>query len=132
MKIYLDVDETILNNDYRNIRPANYLKEFLENILSKHDVYWLTTHCDGDASVPVWYLRRYFSEDLINLVSKIKPTSWKVLKIEAINLDEDFMWFDDTLMQTEEKMLREKGKLDSFVLVDIDKNPDFFKDYLEI
>ena len=140
MKIYLDIDETILDNTvsigkdgFMSARePVPYLKEFLQHVLKNHDVYWLSAHCDGDATVPVFYLSNIFPSDLIELIIRIKPTRWNIRKIEAINLDEEFLWFDDTLMDSEEKILREKGKLDSFVYVNIEKNPDYLKDYLNI
>ncbi|OGC45365.1 hypothetical protein A2V49_00710 [candidate division WWE3 bacterium RBG_19FT_COMBO_34_6] len=138
MKIYLDIDETILRNDLKVTEhgwvfaggPAAHLKEFLKNILKRHDVYWLTTHCDGDPSVPVLYLSKFFDEELMQLIIKIKPTRWKNMKVEAINLDEDFLWFDDCLFDTEKKILENAGKLKSHVMVNLDKNPDFYKDFL--
>lgn len=132
MKIYLDIDDTLIHTDLFNMRPANYVREFLTNIVNKHDPYWLTTHCDGDASRPVFYLAKIFPEELIPIIMKIKPTTWNVNKIEAINLDEEFMWFDDILEDTEEKLLISKGKRDSHIMVNLDDNPDFLKDYLKI
>src|SRR3989344_5197945 len=121
MKIYLDIDDTLINTDMYNMRPANHLKEFLEHMLENHDVYWLTTHCNGDATVPVSYISRFAPQEIVNLVVKIKPTSWSILKTEAINMDEYFLWFDDTLSWGEEKALREHDKLTSYVKVDLDK-----------
>jgi len=139
MKIYLDIDETILNNtvvtedgitQLKSI-PANHLKEFLTHILNNHDVYWLTTHCNGDASDPVLHLSKYFDNDLMDLVIRIKPTRWKHRKIEALNLEDDFLWFDDVLLSSEEKEFKEAGKLDNFVLVNLDENPDILKEWIE-
>jgi len=132
MKIYLDIDDTLIHTDLFNIRPANYVKEFLTNAVNNHDVFWLTTHCDGDASRPVFYLAKILPEELIPLIMKIKPTTWNVNKIEAINLDEEFMWFDDILEDPEEKLLLSKGKRESHIMVNLDDNPDFLKDYLNI
>jgi hypothetical protein len=130
MKIYLDIDDTLIHTDLFDMRPAKHLKEFLTHMLNNHDVYWLTTHCDGDATVPVAYLGKFFPEDLMELIIKIKPSSWKTFKIEAINLEDDFLWFDDVLMQYEEKVLKEADKLDSHIKVDLDKDPDFLSKYL--
>ena len=130
MKIYLDIDDTLINTDMYNMRPANHLKEFLEYMLENHDVYWLTTHCNGDATIPTTYIGR-FVPDLVPLVMKIKPTSWSILKTEAINMDEDFLWFDDTLSWGEEKALKENNKLSSHVKVNLDSNPDFLLDSLK-
>jgi phosphatidate phosphatase APP1 len=62
MKIYLDIDDTLIHTDLFNMRPANHVKEFLTNVVNNHDTYWLTTHCNGDASVPVFYLSKIFPE----------------------------------------------------------------------
>lgn len=132
MKIYLDIDDTLIHTDLFNIRPANYVKEFLTNAVNSHDTYWLTTHCNGDPSVPVFYLSKIFPEQLMPLIMKIKPTSWDMRKIDAINLDEDFLWFDDVLMDSEEKLLISKGKRGSHIMVNLDDNPDFLKDYITI
>ena len=140
MKIYLDIDETILYNTTEKegnmmclkSYPAKYLKEFLKNALERHQVYWLTTHCDGDATVPVLYLSKYFDQELMDLIIRIKPTRWANRKIEAINLKEDFLWFDDVLLGTEEKELKEAGKLQSYINVNLDKNEDFWQDWLKI
>lgn len=132
MKIYLDIDDTLIHTDLFDMRPAKHLEEFLTHMLDNHDVYWLTTHCDGDATVPVSYLGKFFPKNLMDLIIKIKPSSWKTFKIEAINLEDDFLWFDDVLMQYEEKVLKGVGKLDSHVKVDLDEDPDFLKNYLEV
>lgn len=132
MKIYLDIDDTLIHTDLFNVRPANHVKEFLTNIVKKHDTYWLTTHCNGDSTVPVLYLSKIFPEELMPLIMRIKPTRWEMRKIDAINLDENFLWFDDVLMDSEEKLLNEKGKRDSHIMVNLDDNPDFLKDYLNI
>ncbi|MFC1755779.1 hypothetical protein ACFLZK_00085 [Patescibacteria group bacterium] len=139
VKIYLDIDETILNNTvettdkgtYLKSYPAKHLKEFLTHVLNNHDVYWLTTHCNGDASDPVLFLSKHFDQDLMDLVIKIKPTRWNKRKIEALNLEDDFLWFDDVLLSSEEKEFKEADKLDSFVLVNLDKNPDFWLDWTD-
>lgn len=131
MKIYLDIDDTLINTDYRNTRPAKHLKKFLEYMLNNHDVYWLTTHCNGDATVPVSYLSRFVSPDIIPFIMRIKPTSWNILKTEGIDMSEDFLWFDDTLSWGEERELKKHNKLSSHVKVDLDTHPDFLLDYIE-
>lgn len=132
MKIYLDIDNTLLYSEGFDSKPVNYLKEFLENVTSKHDVYWLTTHCNGDASVPVDYMSRFVGEDLVQLIKIIKPTMWNISKSEAIDMSKDFLWFDDILMFSDEKRLREANRLDCFVRVNIASNPDFLKGFLTI
>ncbi len=139
MRIYLDIDETILINEYLpsengyklSHRPTNHLKPFLEHMVKNYDVYWLTTHCQGDATNPVRYLSKHVGEDIVPLLMKIKPTTWREFKTTGINLTEDFLWFDDTLMPEEEDVLRKAGKLGSFIKVDLDENPDILLDFVE-
>jgi hypothetical protein len=114
-----------------NMRPANHLKEFLEYMLANHEVYWLTTHCNGDPTVPVMYMSRFVSQDVVPLLMKIKPTSWNVLKTDAIDMSEDFLWFDDTLSWGEEKALKDKNKLDSHIKVNLDEKPDFLMEVIK-
>ena len=136
MKIYIDINGTIIYRSLEKgrivVKTAKYLREFLNHILSKYEVYWLSTMCDGDIQVVIDYLRPYLAQDLLEQVSRIKPTSWKEYKIEAIDLTEDFLWFDDALMQKEEEILKKAGKLDRYVRVNHYKNKDFFKDWLAI
>lgn len=46
MNIYLDIDGVILAND---LHKSNYADEFIKHLVNKYPVYWLTTHCKGDA-----------------------------------------------------------------------------------
>lgn len=140
MKIYLDIDDTLLHTDISNIRPANFLKQFLEYMLKNHDVYWLTTHCNGDATIAVSYLSKFVTPEITSLIMRIKPTRWRgvkepdtdrLLKTDGIDMDEDFLWFDDVLSDGEEKALREKNKLASYVKVDLDKDPDFLEKFIK-
>lgn len=47
-------------------------------------------------------------------VIKILPTDWGVLKTDAIDLDSDFVWFDDILFETERMVLERNYVLDGF------------------
>ena len=132
MKIYLDIDDTLINTDMNNMRPANHLKIFLEQMIKDHDVYWLTTHCDGDATTAVSYMSKFVSPEIIDLITKIKPTKWKVLKTEAINMNEDFLWFDDAPTWGDIDALKKHNKLESFVRVNLDEDPDILKNFITI
>jgi hypothetical protein len=131
MKIYLDIDDTLINTDIHNIHPANHLKEFLEFMLKNHDVYWLTTHCDGDAETAISYMAKSVPVEVVELTKKIKPTKWNLTKSEAINMDEDFLWFDDAPTAEDIKELRKHNKLDSLIKVNLDENPDILKEFLD-
>ncbi len=136
MKIYLDINETIIYRTHQSgksqVKYADYFKEFLHNALQKHNVYWLSTMCQGDSDGAVAYLSPFLPPDILELASRVEPTRWGQFKVDAINLDDDFLWFDDVLLPKEEEILRKAGKLDSFIRVDHHKNSEFFKDWINI
>ena len=45
-------------------------------------------------------------------------------------MDEDFLWFDDTLYPGDEQALESKNKLDSYIKVDLIDNPDTLLDFV--
>lgn len=127
MNIYLDINGVVLKKD---LTPAPYLKEFLTSVLSQHEVFWLTTHCQGDAQVTVDYLSRFFPEEYLKLFRKIKPTRYNVLKTDAIDFNSDFRWFDDSPLEADRLVLMGKGRLDSLILIDLNRTPNTLKDLL--
>lgn len=120
-KLYLDIDGILLTKDGK---PAKYLKKFLEHILSEYDVYWLTTHCKGDADYTLNYLSRFLPQDIIELLKKVKPTTFDRLKTEAIDFNSDFLWVDDYLFDSEIKELEKHGVANSWIKVDLKNNPN--------
>ena len=127
--IYLDIDGVLLAND---LTPANYSKEFLATVLERYPytTYWLTTHCDGDASVPIQHIGHLFDNETVELMKKIKPTSWQTAKTRAIDFNKPFLWFDDDLFYEEKESLLEKGVLDNWIEVDLAKNPDQLAEFV--
>lgn len=127
--IYLDIDGVLLAND---LNPANYANEFLRLILQKYPdtTYWLTTHCNGDPSVPVSHIGHLFEQDVLELMKQIKPTSWETAKTRAIDFNTPFLWFDDDLFYEEKQILAEHNALDNWIAVDLSKNPDQLSNFL--
>ena len=127
--IYLDIDGVLLAND---LTPANYSKEFLATVLERYPytTYWLTTHCDGDASVPIQHIGHLFDDETVKLMKKIKSTSWQTAKTRAIDFSKPFLWFDDDLFYEEKESLLEKGVLDNWIEVDLAKNPDQLAEFV--
>jgi hypothetical protein len=113
----------LLAND---LTPANYSKEFLATVLERYPytTHWLTTHCDGDASVPIQHIGHLFDNETIELMQKIKPTSWQTAKTRAIDFSKPFLWFDDDLFYEEKEVLAKHGALDNWIEVDLAKDPD--------
>ena len=129
MNIYLDIDGVILAND---LHKSNYSDEFIKHLVNKYPVYWLTTHCKGDAMFTVRFLERFFDTETIEIMKNILPTNWDTLKTEAIDFSQPFLWFDDDLFNEERKVLTNNNCLDSWVEIDLAKDEHQLKKYLEI
>jgi hypothetical protein len=121
--IYLDIDGVLLAN---NLQPANHASEFLKLVLTRYPetTYWLTTHCRGDASVPISHIGHLFEPDIVELIRKIKPTSWDLAKTRAIDFTQPFLWFDDDLFYEERQDLLEHGVLENWIEVNLTKDKD--------
>lgn len=128
MNIYLDIDGVILAND---LQKAKHSEEFIKFLTDNHNVYWLTTHCKGDAEYTVNFISRFFDADTIETLKKIKPTNWNTLKTEAIDYEAPFLWFDDQLFDSEKDELDCRNLLDRWIEVDLSKNVDQLKDIIE-
>ena len=130
MNIYLDIDGVILGTK----SPRKDVEELLRYILEHYpnSTYWLTTHCKGGVNrCAEWLRRNDISSDLVDELDKtVKETDWGVMKTEAIDLDQDFVWFDDTLFETERKTLEAYHALDGFYRMD-PKDPEAAKKALE-
>ncbi|MCR4324925.1 MAG: hypothetical protein NUV69_04545 [Candidatus Curtissbacteria bacterium] len=127
-KLYLDIDGVILNKD---LSPANHLKEFLERVLPKYDVYFLTTHCKGDAEYTLNYLSRLLDQEIIELLKTVKPTTFDRLKTEGIDFNSEFIWLDDYLFDSEIAELEKHGAKDSWIKADLKNDPDFLKHFIQ-
>lgn len=127
--IYLDIDGVLLAND---LNPANHVSEFLKYVLEKYpdSTYWLTTHCQGDASVPIQHIGHLFDTKTVELMKKIKPTSWDLAKTRAIDFKVPFLWFDDDLFYEEKQSLIEHKLLDNWIQVDLSKNPNQLSNFI--
>ena len=127
--IYLDIDGVLLAND---AQPAPYVAEFIEYVLTNYpdSTYWLTTHCNGDASKPIKNIGHLFDEATVSFMKQIKPTSWETAKTRAIDLSKPFLWFDDDLFYEEKQTLLEHDLLDNLIKVDLDKNPNQLRDFM--
>jgi hypothetical protein len=129
MNIYLDIDGVLLANDRQ---PALHVKEFLAYILEHYpnSTYWLTTHCNGDASTPIRHVGHLFDKESVELMKKIKPTSWEAAKTEGIDFSTPFLWFDDDLFFAEKKTLLEQNALDNWIEVNLSKNQNQLQNFL--
>lgn len=117
MKIYLDIDGTLLD---KHQQPAGCLHEFIEYVIQNYDCYWLTTHeRDGDTThLFDWLKRNEIPSETIELMRNIKPTVWDMLKTEAIDMSQDFIWFEDQPTTVELETLGKAGKTHCLYKVD--------------
>lgn len=130
MKIYLDINKTIIKKD---LSPANYLRDFLQQIIGKHQVYWFTTHCtQGDNTSVINYLSGLVDKDTLDLLKQVRSTKWQKNKTEVINFNDDFIILDDFLFDAEQNELKRRGKLNSWIKIDLDNNPNQLLDVLTL
>ncbi len=111
MKIYLDIDGVLL--DTKEYKQMPYLKKFLTTVfdISNNNVYWLSTHTkDGDSDRAIYHLQEKLDKDIFEMIKGIKNTKWNTLKTEGIDLNTDFLWFDDVIFLAEYKVLEDIHK----------------------
>lgn len=121
VNIYLDIDGVLLAND---LNPANYANDFLRRVINEYPdtTYWLTTHCNGDATVPIQHVGHLFDEDVQDLMKLIKPTKWETAKTRGIDFSFPFLWFDDDLFYEEKQTLEKHGAYDNWIEVNLAKD----------
>lgn len=120
MNIYLDIDGVILANDRQAALSAD---EFVKHIVERYPVYWLTTHCQRPVDDPVPRIGPLFKPETLEYLKRIQPAYWEEMKTEAIDFSQPFLWFDDDLFEEERETLMQHNALDSWVEVDLAKNP---------
>ncbi len=139
MKIYLDIDGTLIHEDIERAgEPADGLVDFIR-ALRPHDVYWLTTHCmDGDPIHARKLMKASVPAELHGDIDRIKPTRWSVMKTEAIDFTAPFVWFDNDVMASERDVLRNRAVNERQWLAEVDlvTNPhrlrEIIQNYLHI
>lgn len=127
-KIYLDIDGVFL--DTKEYKQMPYLKEFLTKVfeISNGEVYWLSTHTkNGENDIALYHLED-LDKDLFEMIKRIKNTKWNTLKTEGIDLKSSFLWFDDTIFESEYRVLESYGKENR--LIKVKNNLDEMIEYL--
>ena len=121
MNIYLDVDGVLLDNG----KPASFVSSFLEHIFEKYPdtTYWLTTRCNGDANEVLRQIQSLFDGDTQQLLEMIKPTSWPIVKTQAIDFSQPFLWYDDHLGWADKQALESNNALSSLRRIDLEAQP---------
>lgn len=133
MKIYLDIDGTMIHEDLTENygKPAAGLEEFII-ALRPHDTYWLTTHCmDGNPEHAQAMMKKHLPKEFHHDIDRIKPTIWSDMKTEALDWDADFIWFDNDIFEQEWKDLEKCNENQSVVQVDLKVNPGQLKEIVK-
>ncbi len=130
MNIYLDIDGVILGTESPEKDIINLINYLLKHY--KNNTYWLTTHCRNDYNhCAKWLKQNNFPSGLADKMDRIiQPTNWSVMKTEAIDMDQDFVWFDDSLLETERRTLEAYYVSDGFFKMN-PKDPEMAKKALE-
>ena len=126
MNIYLDIDGTLLANE---AHAANYADEFLQAVLEKYpdSTYWLTTHNWKGENRAKEILAPHLDPETVILLDKVKPSDWNELKTDAIDFEQDFLWFDDDLWPNELNVLEKHEAVQNFIMVDLHKDPNLLQ-----
>ena len=111
LNIYLDVDGVLKGC----ASPKKDIERFLEFCLNNCVVYWLTTYCRGGVNYAPWVLSEEFDEELIGRMNKsVNQTDWIGSKVETIDFNTSFVWFDDNLFESEKCVLEAYYVTDGF------------------
>ena len=131
MNIYLDIDGVLRGA----ASPVEDVAELLNYIITnyKDTTYWLTTHCrQGYNHTKEALLDSELPRELVEKASEvIKPTDFGVLKTEGIDFTKPFIWLDDNLFESEQKVLEEHGCLSSHYLMN-PRDPEMAKKALTL
>lgn len=125
MKIYLDIDGTMIHEDLsdRYLKAAEGLEEFLIALRS-YDTYWLTTHCtEGDPSKARTIMKNLLPNSFHHDIDRIKPTVWKDFKTTGIDFNSDFIWFDNDIYSSEWETLKHCNANQTVIEVNLRTNP---------
>ena len=124
-KIYFDIDGVLRGTASPQEDVITLLRYCLDNYAGS--LYWLTTHCKGGVNQTNSVLSNTFPKELAEeMYRTFKSTDWEVLKTDAIDLDSDFVWFDDNLLESERNVLESHYVLDSFFRMN-PRDPDMAK-----
>ncbi len=124
MKIYLDIDGTLIHEDLAETKSAEGLAEFIITLRS-HETYWLTTHCrDGNPERAREIMKRYLPPELQPDIDRIKPTVWDTLKTQGIDWDSEFIWFDNSISDAEWERFTMADEGQQVFEVNLKENPE--------
>ena len=116
--IYLDIDGVLLTK--RKNKPDHVL-DLVEFLTSNFKCFWLTTHCRNGENGAVKYLSGFYNQEEIRFFERIAPAYWIDLKTEGIDFNISFIWLEDYPLESEIRILMEKGRLNSLITVNLER-----------
>lgn len=131
MSIYLDIDGTLIHENFAEPKAAAGLEELLIALRS-HQAYWLTTHCrDGNPERARDILKRFVSPELHADIDRIRPTVWDVMKTEGIDWSKDFVWLDNDISPYEWEQLEQGSEHQYAIEINLRANPNQLLEVVE-
>lgn len=118
MKVYLDIDGVLLTKSL-TVPPDG--KKLIHFVTENFDCYWLTTHCRGGENKAIEYLSKFYDDEVLEELKKVKNTDWMDKKTEAIDFSSNFIWLEDYPFEAEKNDLKIHHQLDSLILVDLNR-----------
>jgi hypothetical protein len=131
--IFLDIDGVLLRRHVGNpsgFELAPHAETFLAYLVGAYEVKWLTTRCRHGLPNDVTRAFRHAMQvitlppSLAALIDKVSPGLWSRCKTEALDLTTDFYWLDDQPTPTALQVLAQHGRLDRWIEVRVDDDPD--------
>ena len=124
-KIYFDIDGVLKGTASPQEDVIALIRYCLDNY--GDSLYWLTTNCKGGENQTNFVVFDVFPAELVEeMYQTFKPANWEVLKTDGIDLDSDFVWFDDNLFESEKNVLESYYVLDGFFEMN-PKDPEMAK-----
>jgi len=126
MYIYLDIDQVLRTNDNK---LAPHARQFLETVTKQH-AYWLTADYGGSVELALRRLTPLLNHDEINLVSIIDSTKWDLLRTEAIDFRQPFLWFTHSVDEFEMEDLERHNCVENLHIINTSKNPEALQSFI--
>lgn len=121
MNIYLDFDRVLLK-DTNTLAP--HITPFLQ-MVSGHPAYWLTSDHEN-------YLKKIvplLTHNQRNLISVIQPAEWEMLRTEAIDYSQPFLWFTHAVDEFELEDLSVHQCNENLYIVDVLQDPEALRPF---
>lgn len=123
VNIYLDIEQVLILND-GHIVP--HVKNFLKTITT-HNVYWLTANNGGNNEFELKRLVPLLDNDEINLISLINHCKWDMIRTDAIDFSQPFLWFTHSVDEFEMEDLQRHKCMVNLHIINCTVEPDALK-----